>query len=541
MNPPARCRIIPICVVYFVIQAVASLDAEVRPAWIFGDNMVLQRGSAAPVWGTADPGERVTVSVTAGAGAPAAAPLATAETTAGVDGKWRVNITGLPASKRPVEVSISGARNRVVFRNVLLGDVWLCCGQSNMDMGILRANAAEEEIAKATHPEIRFLVVNTNPAPAPLDAPLPSGAPFVGKWIVCSPESVAKSGFYGGFSAVGYYFGRDIAAFTGQPVGLINASRSGTPAEIWMSLEALQSSPRFAPLAERAAIHRRDYDKNLREFDEKLAIARASQKPGAPPPAIGRSPQWNIEMPTVLFNSMIAPLIPYGAKGFIWYQGEGNASRPGDYAALLSTMIADWRGRWDQPGGLSFLIVQLANFRARQPFPVESNWALIREAQAEIAAQPGNALAVAIDLGEADDVHPKNKRDVGARLALAARKTAYADKTAAAEGPVFERAVVEDKRIRIFFTNTDGGLVARPTSGDGDGVVRLKDFAIAGTDKKFVWADARIENDSVVVSSSKIAAPVFVRYAWADNPDCNLYNLSGLPAVPFRTDEKKAD
>jgi len=303
---------------------------------------------------------------------------------------------------------------------------------------------------------------------------------------------------FGGFSAASFYFGRQLYRELGVPIGLIHSSWGDTVAEAWTSLEALEK---------------------MESMKERLAALSTPSQPAAPA---------NPNITTVLYNGMIAPLLPFAIKGAIWYQGESNADRACQYRELLPTMIGDWRKRFGV-GDFPFYIVQLAAFTARQPQPRESNWAELREAQALTAGNLINCgLAVAIDLGDAKDIHPKNKRGVGVRLALNALAKNYG-KRVEYSGPWYRTMRMKDGAIRLNFDHAKSGLIAR---GAG-----LKGFAIAGEDKKFVWADARIDAKTVVVSSPQIPRPVAVRYAWDSNPDCNLYNGAGLPAVPFRTDD----
>ena len=544
------------------------LRADVKLPAIFGDHMVLQRDGVVPVWGTAEPGEGVTV--TAGA--------ATGSATAGPDGKWTVKLSGLAASAQPLDVTVAG-KNQIVLHDVLVGDVWVCSGQSNMEFGIGNDASAAEEIPKADHPEIRLFMVIKKILPVPaadLVAP-PEGATN-GRWIVCTPDTVKQNG-WGGFTAVGYFFGRDVAAFTHAPVGLIDTCWGGTPAQAWTSLEALQAVPALknyaGEAAKRAQNHEKEdqdyqtvvlpkwkadveqwkvankdkwdaYQADLQKYNDAVktppaAGTPAPAKPKDPTPPAPKDPAFNPNAASVLYNAMIAPLVPYGIKGAIWYQGESNAGRPLEYATLLPTMIGDWRARWGQ-GDFPFLIVQLANYLAHKPDPSESNWAVLRDSQAKTAAMPHNGLALAIDLGEYADIHPKDKDDVGARLALAARKIAYGDDAAVFSGPTYSGQTVEGDKIRLAFGNAGSGLaIGVPPPHFHPGQPRsvapaLKDFAIAGADGKYVWADAVIDGNTVVVSSPQVPQPASVRYDWADNPEGNLYNKEGLPAVPFRTD-----
>jgi sialate O-acetylesterase len=494
-----------------VIAPVAGADVKL-PA-IIGDNMCLQQGITVPLWGLADPGEDVTVSL---AGQKVAAKT-------GADGRWQVRLEPLKAGG-PLEMTVAG-KNRVRVANILVGEVWVCSGQSNMAMSVKSSKDSDKEIAEAKFPKIRLFKV----AQATADQPQKD---VKGEWTECSPDTV------GGFSAVGYFFGRDIHKALGVPVGLIHTNWGGTPAEAWTSRETLEADPAFKAIYDRRDRNVQDYlkakenwdktkDQQMARWEEAGAKAKAEGKPAPKPPQAPAEPKASPHWPSVLYNAMIAPLVPYGIAGAIWYQGESNADRAYKYRQLFPAMITDWRRHWGE-GDFPFLFVQLANFKARKAEPAESDWAELREAQAMTLALPKTGMAVIIDIGEAGDIHPKNKQDVGVRLGLAAQAVAYG-RNIVYSGPMYESMKIEQGKVRLKFTHTGGGLAAR-----GD---RLTGFAVAGEDKKFVWADAAIEGDSVVVSSKEVAKPVAVRYGWADNPDCNLYNKEGIPASPFRTDD----
>ncbi len=465
-----------------------AAQAAVRLPALVGDHMVLQRDANVPIWGWAEPGEKVTISFRGRAytAVPAAA------------GKWRAVLPATPAGG-PYTMTIKG-QNTIRIQDVLVGDVWLASGQSNMELPLRDKNApspnayplplnAEQEVAAANFPQIRQFTVRKTVAYQPQTASTGS------EWQVCSPATAGR------FSAVGYFFARDLYQRYHVPIGLISSPWGGTPAEAWVSGEALKKLPDFAaPVAEL----------------EKLA--------GAPgPPAKDAQ-----NGPAVLYNGMIAPLIPYALKGVIWYQGESNTARADQYRALFPALIADWRGRWGYD--FPFLFVQLANFTPALPEPAESEWAELREAQAGALALPRTGMAVAIDIGESDNIHPANKQEVGHRLALAARKVAYADNAVVAAGPTFQSMAVAGSKVRLKFTNLGSGLI---TKGNGP----PKGFAVAGADRKFYWAAATQEGPDIVLTCAAVPAPVAVRYDWANNPDGNLYNKEGLPAAPFRTDQ----
>lgn len=489
--------------VFFVsqAQAVVSLPA------LFSDHMVLQRNKDIPVWGHSDAHEVVTVTIGS----------QEVVTTADATGSWFLHLAPIKAGG-PYTLTVQG-NNTVTFNDVLIGDVWICSGQSNMAWSVKRSNNAQKEIASAQYPKIRLFGVKRAAAQIPQQD-------VKGSWAVCDSQSVSN------FSAVGYFFGRRLHKTLDVPIGLINTSWGGTPVEAWTSLPALQATSDYAPLHKRWTKRIAAYPKAQEKFKVKLenwkvasdSLKALGQKvprrPGAP-----QGPN-HPHRPSVLYNGMIAPLIPYAIQGAIWYQGESNAGRAYQYRTLFTTMIHNWRADWGQ-GAFPFLFVQLANFRKIEEQPVESDWAELREAQQMALALPNTGMAVTIDIGEADDIHPQNKQDVGFRLALAAESQVYG-KNKPFSGPTYKSMQIENGKIRIVFDHTNGGLKKKGKT--------LTGFAIAGGDKKFVWADAKIDGNSVLVSSRDVINPVAVRYAWANNPVCNLYNGANLPASPFRTD-----
>lgn len=460
-----------------VLLVAPAARADVKLPALFSDNAVLQVGQELPFWGNAEPGEKVTVTV----------GDQTGNATADKDGKWSLRIKAI-STPGPVEVKIEG-KNTITLKNVLIGEVWVASGQSNMEWEVRRSNNAEEEIASAKHPKIRLFHVPRKIATEPqtdVDA----------QWVECSPEAIPN------FSAVAYFFGRDLHKTLDRPVGLIESAWGGTVAEAWTSPEGLQGEPDYQPILERA---------------------EAAAKAAATDPKQANNPN----RASVLYNGMLAPLIPYAIKGAIWYQGESNAGRAYQYRKLFPAMIRDWRKHWGE-GDFPFLFVQLANFMDRVDEPRESAWAELREAQSMTLKLPKTGQAVIIDIGEAKNIHPKNKQDVGRRLALAAYRIAY-DRDVEYSGPTFRSMDIQGNKITLHFDHADGGLVAK--GGE------LKGFAISGEEKKFHWADAKIDGDTIVVSSKEVEKPLAVRYAWADNPEANLYNKEGLPASPFRTDD----
>jgi sialate O-acetylesterase len=621
---------------------------------LFSDHVVLQRDVPVPVWGWAEPGTRIKVALAG----------QSVETTADAGGKWMAKLGPYPAGG-PHTLAVTGPKS-VEVKDILVGDVWICSGQSNMEWPLSAANNAEKEIASATNPRIRLFTV-------PKKIALEPTTTVEASWQTCSPETAR------GFSAVGYFFGRELERELNVPIGLINTSWGGTVAEAWASAGALDAMPDFKGALEQIKGEKPEDGKPPVKFETLMAAWWKKNDPGS-----GEQPSWSdpkfdatswktaklpghwekgplpdfdglawfrkeIDLPdawdgkaanlslgpiddrdttfvngvevggmnlwlaprdykipagvlkagrnviavrvldtageggfggsakdmklalagddkaepialagdwaykastpmsslstppepassnpnrvTVLYNGMIAPLKPFPIKGAIWYQGESNVGRAAQYRKLLPTMIKDWRDSF-QVGEFPFYIVQLANFLEVKKQPVDSAWAELREAQyLTTRALPNVGLALAIDIGAAADIHPRNKQDVGRRLALNALASAHG-KDVESSGPVYKAKEVKGNAIRLTFDHLGGGLVAK-------GGEKLEGFAIAGADGKYQWADATIDGDAIVVSSPKVEAPANVRYAWADNPICNLYNQAGLPAVPFRTDAPK--
>ncbi len=495
--------------------AAAAARADVRVPQLFSDNMVLQREAKVPIWGWADPGEQVTVT------------LADQRATSSADnqGRWKVELSPLTTGG-PFQMTISG-KNTLTLHNVIVGEVWICSGQSNMTMAVGNSPRAwggvlngEQEIAAANFPMIRQFNVKRAVAGQPQDD-------TQGQWVAASPQAAGE------LTAAGFFFARELYKALGVPIGLIHSSWGGTPAEAWTRAAALAAEPELTSIVKDWEQKLADYPKSLEKFRQELdewhqaslkADAEGRPAPPAPPfPADPRSSPWRA---AGLFNGMIAPLVPYGIRGAIWYQGESNAERAYQYRKLFPVMIQDWRRVWGQ-GDFPFLFVQLAGFM--QKSAPKTSWAELREAQLMTLSLPKTGMAVAADIGDPYDIHPRNKQEVGRRLALAAQAIAYG-KDVTYSGPIYESKNVEGDKIRLRFKHALGGLVAK-------GGKALKGFEIAGEDRKFVSAEARIEGNTVVVRSDKVPHPVAVRYAWADYPECSLYNRAGLPASPFRTDD----
>jgi sialate O-acetylesterase len=645
--------------ILFTLLVATPVFANVRVPALIGDNMVLQRDRKIRIWGWADPNERVTVAI------------GKDQTSAVTDssGRWQALVGPLKTGD-PLELKITG-NNTLTFKNILVGEVWVCSGQSNMEWPLINTKNGAQDVAQANFPEIRLFTVQKATASAPLDD-------VKGQWAAATPENAGQ------FSAVAYYFGRELYQKLKIPVGLIHTSWGGTPAEAWTDHATLASSPEFKPILDRYQTRLKDLPQQREEYERRLAewtktnlyldqgnngealgyadlstsvqdwkpmtlpqffetaglkmdgaiwfrkevqvpeswaghdlqlnlaaiddfdttyfngkriggvgsetpnsyivqrqykVPAGLVKPGrnviavrvfdsageggfgpgpmtltmanaAPVQLAGewqykielqlapKDPDWgarpeapgptNQNSPSVLYNAMLAPLTPYAIRGAIWYQGESNAGRAYQYRTLFPAMIRNWRSAWGE-GDFPFYFVQLANFQQVKPDPGDSDWAELREAQTLTLKEPATGMAVIIDIGEANDIHPRNKLDVGHRLALWALANTY-KQSVEFSGPVFSSYKVEGDKVRVKFSHTAGQL----KTADGGAP---KGFAIAGEDHKFVWAESRIDGDSVLLWSKDVTKPVAVRYAWADNPVTNLYNKEGLPAVPFRTDD----
>lgn len=618
--------------------------ADVIPADIFTNNMVLQRNLNLKVWGNADPGEKVVLSFKG----------QKLKTQTDKKGKWIVVLESMKAGG-PFEMTISG-KNEVVLKNILIGDVWICSGQSNMQWPVSKSNNAEQEIKEANYPNIRLFEVPRSVSNIPADN-IPNA-----KWKECSPETVKN------FSAVGYYFGRDLQKEIDVPIGLIHTSWGGTCVETWTSKASITKLPKYEDFG--ARIDNYDYSTAAQKFENDLKKALG----GFPEKEVGMKERWMVpdtdrsewltmtlptlwenagykrlngrvwfsfdfnltnddlqsdaqlhlgqihdsditwvngervgglnwanqiervypvlaqllkvgknnisvrvedkyykggfaskadkmffqlgekkihlsgewqfkvdtvipdfkpfpnDVPSLLYNAMIHPLIPYGIKGVIWYQGESNTPRSKEYALTFPNMINNWRADWQQ-GNFPFLFVQLANYQQAEKMPKDDAWAELRESQLKALNIENTGMAVAIDVGEAHDIHPKNKQDVGKRLMLSALKVAYG-KDIVHSGPIYQSMQIEGKKAIISFEHVGSGLLVKDKHG------YINEFEIAGADKLFHWAKAKLEGDKIIVWSDEVEYPLAVRFGWAINPaEFNLYNIEGLPASPFRTDD----
>jgi sialate O-acetylesterase len=484
-----------------------SAGAEVRLPALLADHMVIQRDRPVHFWGRANAGESVSVTF----------KNTSAATRADSVGLWSLHLPPVEAGG-PFEITVAGS-NRIVLHDVLVGDVWVASGQSNMGFPLRDAVNGASEIATAKYPRLRLINVEPKVASYPLDDVETKG------WSRCSPETAAN------FSAVAYFFGRDLQQKANVPIGLVESAWGGTPAEAWTSLRALSADASLMPVfAQWAKLSDDSIALKLRRKNEldawreqvTKATAEGQLEPDYPWQANVDAGEWQ---PGGLYNGMIAPLVRFPIRGVIWYQGESNAAieQAPLYARLFKTLIQDWRRAWGE-GDFPFLFVQLASFQGGP----DVRWAEVRDAQRRALDLRNTGMAVILDLGEETRIHPRNKQDVGLRLSLAARAVAYGENIEYS-GPLFRQAVAEEKSIRIWFDHANGGLAAK--GGE------LKSFEIAGDDRNFVPAEAHIDGSEVVVSSASVPHPAFVRYGWANFSNCNLYNQAGLPASPFQSSQ----
>ncbi|MCC6682763.1 MAG: sialate O-acetylesterase [Phycisphaeraceae bacterium] len=502
MNNHHRFNVITLAVLLFVSISSAAAAQSLRIASIFGSHMVLQAEQPQTIWGWAAPGARVTVSV-AGQNVSAVADKT---------GRWQVKLAPLPANKQALTMTVSDAAQSLTLEDIFVGELWLCGGQSNMSWGLKTAGDAENEIANADHPMIRLFIVTERYSD---DGPQPD---VEGEWMLCTPENVPN------FSAVAYFFGRDLQRALDCPVGLIVSARGGSAAEAWVRPQALQGDPDLSGLLQKRDEWFAQYPDILADYEQQVEQAKqqGDQAP-RPPRELNR-----FSYATESYNAMIAPLPPLAIAGVIWYQGEHNETRAYQYRKLFPVVINDWRAQWQRPD-LPFLFVQLPNFRDHLEEPADATRAELREAQAMALKLPHTAMVVTIDVGEAKNNHPKNKQAIGHRLTLAALGTVYG-KDIAYQSPMVRDVQFNGPQVRVTFEHAAGGLV---NTAEGP----LQGFAVAGEDRVFHWAEASIDGDSVILQSKDVPRPVAVRYAWADNPAATLANGAGLPTAPFRSDD----
>ena len=470
-------RFVALSALGLLILGGSVAQAEVRLPKIFTDNMMFQRDQTIRVWGWAEAGEEVHVTLASGK----------ADTKADEKGQWASELPALKAGEN-LDLSIAG-KNTIVLKNVIVGDIWLCSGQSNMEWGLGQSNAADD-IQTADFPKIRRIKFNHVQSGNP-----EQDAPAATPWQMCTPQTA------GGFTAVGFYFARDVQAKTGIPIGLLDDSWGGSKIEPWIASAGIELVP-------------------------ELSGAQGGNG-------------WS-----EMYNAMIHPLTRFPIKGVLWYQGESNGGEGESYYQKMSALVLGWRKVWQQ-NEMPFYFVQLANFQGANDNPAGGDgWSKLREAQTKALLIPNTGMAVIIDtvpLNEAGDIHPKNKFDVGSRLARWSLSRDYGQKDMVVSGPLYKSLQVDGSKVRLAFDHIGSGLIVGAKQGRAAAVEdkegKLKRFAIAGADKKWFWAEALIEKDTVVLSSAEVLEPVAVRYAYAMNPDgANLYNREGLPASPFRTD-----
>ena len=484
------------------LMGAGSAMADVTLPNVFGEHMVLQRSQKNKVWGKAAAGEEVTVSIAS----------QSHKAKAGANGTWSVMLDPLEVGE-PLTLTVKG-KNEIKFGDVLVGEVWICSGQSNMQWSVNSSNDADLERATAKHPKLRMINFPNIGVQEPIWTHPDR------KWQVCTPESV------GGFSAVGYFFARQLQRTLDVPVGMINNAWGGSACEAWVNRDLLTKTPSMRPLIERWMLTEKSFadlsaKTDLNEDQKKQLAGLQNQMRGNARPA-------NI------YNGVLSSHIGYGIRGAIWYQGESNAGRAYQYRDLFPLMIQNWRDEWGQ-GDFPFYWVQLADFLGEKPEPGDSSWAELREAQTLTMKRLKNTgEAVIIDIGEGKDIHPKNKVDVGRRLARWALAETYKVAGIPCRSPLYKSMEKSDNRIVLTFDNVAPAANGwRPFD-----VNEPRGFAIADTDKKFVWASAKILPDGrIEVWSDKVKEPVAVRYAWADNPVVNMYSSAGLPLTPFRTDD----
>lgn len=496
-----------------IFACTLTVRAEIKLPAIISDHMVLQQKQTNPIWGWDTPGTRVTVTF--------AGQTKSAE--AAADGKWTVKLDPVPVNAQPQTIKIAGT-NTVEIQDVLVGEVWMCSGQSNMGFTLNQDWNGDLEAAASKLPNLRLIKV-------PQVGTQEAQNDFKGQWKASAAESASS------FSAVGFLFGRYLHEILGVPVGLIDNSWGGSAAEAWVRRESLEKDPRFKLLMENTKQREALFQTEKAKTDHEAAVAKwkiAAEKAKAEGKAVPRPPQspqqWlgGNARPGNIFNGVMFPTLGYGIKGVVWYQGESNAGRAYEYLDLFPFMIEQWRKEWKQ-GDFSFYWVQLADYLPEKPTPGDSTWAELREAQTKTMKLPNTGQAVITDLGEAKDIHPKNKHDVAARLVRWALVKDYGLKFPY-RSPEFKSLEITGNKAVVTLDYFGSNL--RPFD-----VAEAIGFAVCGEDKVWHWAKGKIlPGDRIEVTSEKVEKPIAVRYAWADNPVCNLFSKDGLPVTPFRTD-----
>ncbi|MGB2402249.1 MAG: sialate O-acetylesterase [Akkermansiaceae bacterium] len=513
----------------------ANLQAKLSTAKIFSNHMVIQRELAAPVWGWDDPDKEITVHF---AGQEHKA-------TADKKGRWQVKLNPLTANTtgQPMTIS-SSAGETITYQDILIGDVWICSGQSNMEWSVKQSHNPQQEISQAYHPMIRLFDVKGHTI---------AGSPqshliHASSWQPCSPKAVTN------FSAVGYYFGRELQQQSGVPIGLLGTNWGGTRVEPWTPPVGFRKQPELAAMSKNVDAQltttpsgKKAWSSFAQQAGQWATTVKqcVSEGRSAPPAPRGPGPK-NHNEPCSIYNAMVHPLVGYGVRGAIWYQGESNSGEGIHYLPKLKALVEGWREVWQQPADFPFYfyVVKLAQFKGHTTNPEGGDgFARIRVAQDRIQELPHTGIASAIDIGHPSDIHPKNKQDVGKRLALWALRDVYGKKGTVVSGPTFKELKLDGNTATIHFDHLGSGLMVAKKKDPFQPVLatpnaKLASFAICGADRKWHWADAVIEGSTVKLSSSAVSAPVAVRYAYRGNPaNANLYNKEGLPAIPFRTDD----
>ncbi|MCR9200135.1 MAG: sialate O-acetylesterase [Planctomycetaceae bacterium] len=499
-----------VCLSLLLVGAAVTITqpaaAELKMSAVFGDHMVLQQKQPIRIWGWTKPGQAVTVSFADQKKA----------TTAGDDGRFDLKLDAVPAGG-PYTMTVAADTSKT-FNDVLVGEVWLCSGQSNMQWAVNSANDPDLESLTAKYPNLRLITV-------PQTGTQETQTTFNGQWQACTPETVRD------FSAVGYFFGRQLHQTLDVPVGLIDNAWGGSACEAWVKRDLLSDEGLYGPLLKRWEDIESSYDHEaaMAQYKQRLAKWNETKKGNRPRPP--RNQLAGQHRPANLYHGVLKPVLGYTIKGTIWYQGESNASRAFQYRDLFPLMISSWREEWGQ-GDFSFYWVQLADFRAEKGEPADSDWAELREAQTMALSLPNTGEAVITDLGEAEDIHPKNKQDVAKRLARWALAQDYGIDIVY-RSPIYKSMEVKGDKVHVTFDHVGGGM-------DTFDVRRPVGFTVATADGPFVAANARIVGkDTIEVWADGVESPAHVRYAWADNPICNVQNKQGLPLTPFRTDERK--
>ncbi len=508
-------KISPTLLIAFLLGFPFAARCELKLPAIISDHMVLQQKQENPIWGWDAPGTGVTVVF----------GDQKKQTKAGDDGKLTVRLDPLEANATPTSLIVEGSSRREVT-DVLVGEVWMCSGQSNMGFTVSGDWKAQIESLASNHPGLRLITVPRVGTQQLTDD-------FEGSWASATPENCLT------FTAVGFFFGRYLHEILGVPVGLINNSWGGSAAEAWVRRASLEKDPRFATLIEGWKVReaqlqteeaQASYETALANWKVKVAEAKAAGQVAPRGPSSPEQTLTGNARPGNIFNGMVYPTLGYGMKGVIWYQGESNASRAWEYGQLFPYMIEQWRAEWGQ-GDFPFYWVQLADYKDEVALPGDAQWAELRESQTKALALPNTGEAVIIDLGESNDIHPKNKYDVAARLVRWALAKDYGIPGIEPQSPLYRDMSADGGTVTLTFDHVDGGLRTVDVS-------EVKGFAVCGEDRKWVRADAKITGaDTVEVSSVEVAAPIAVRYAWADNPVCNVHSKNGLPLTPFRTDD----